>query len=113
MCSLLGRNVAPGLRSTCRDRQSVPRGDLDDQIQQLRELVGAEGRGSLLDGGRSYLLVGEKGDGFGQRQGPPLTVGEERRLAPGAQCVETLFGLTLPSGVLGVHVDAVRTAVDL
>src|SRR5204862_195343 len=43
----------------------------------------------------------------------PLPVGEERRLPPRRQRVEPLLGLADRAGVLGVHVDAVRAAVEL
>jgi hypothetical protein len=42
-----------------------------------------------------------------------LAVGEVRRLAPGGQGIEALFGLADRPCVLGVHVDAVGAAVQL
>src|SRR5262249_18745925 len=52
-------------------------------------------------------------DGLGPLERRALTIAEERRLPPGVERVEALLGFACVPGVLGVHVDAVRAAVDL
>ena len=49
--------------------------------------------------------------GPGQRR--PFAIGVDGRLAPGVQEIEALLGFSMLARVLGVHVDAERTAVDL
>jgi hypothetical protein len=67
---------------------------------QFEDLIG--------DVGKSYLR-----HSLGPSQSGALPIGEERRLAPGRQRVQPLFGFAAGSGVLGVHVDAAGTTVDL
>jgi len=47
--SRFGRDVTPGLRGSCRDRQSVPGIDLDYQIEESCELVWSKDCGCLVD----------------------------------------------------------------
>src|SRR6266446_9240439 len=43
----------------------------------------------------------------------PFLLGVERRLTPGIERINALFGLAGSTCVLGVHVDAVRAPIDL
>src|SRR5579871_5652374 len=57
-------------------------------------------------------LVNQR-DGFGPGKRGSFAVGEERRLAPGVERVETLLGLARCSGVFRVHIEAESAAIDL
>src|SRR6476659_9715695 len=59
------------------------------------------------------MRLGELRDRLGPLERGALAVGEERCLPPGAERVETLLRLAPEACLLGVHVDAVGTAVDL
>ena len=71
--------------------------------------------GRILDS--LFRRLSNRDERAGHRLGPfqrrTLTLGVERRLPPGAQPVDPLLGLAEGARVLGVHVEAVGTAVDL
>jgi len=55
-----------------------------------------------------YVVVGDERDSLGEGQRLAFSLGMDRCFPPSRQQVETLFGLTLGSRILGVHVEAER-----
>src|SRR5690606_8101608 len=60
-----------------------------------------------------HVRVAEQRDRFGPGKRGALALGEERRLAPGAERVDALLGLAGCPRIFRVHVDAVGARVDL
>src|SRR5215217_2450409 len=109
---LAARLVASGHRPRA-DREPVPavyRNGGHGKIDQF--LLGKLLPRPLVDL-VAHVSLGDPGDGLGPLQGRPLSLAEERRLAPGVERIEALLAFARSPCVLGVHVYAERAAVDL
>jgi hypothetical protein len=103
----------PGDPGPGADPDGVPGVDGDDEADQRRDLLRAELRGHVLVSLIGNVRIGQARHGLGERQRRALARGEVRGLAPGGQAVDALLALADRARVLGVHVDAVGTAVEL
>src|SRR6185312_4454420 len=108
----LPRNVITDGR-TPRNGEAVPGVDGDNGEDELCQFV----RFKPLTGFVHHIVrdvrLGDERDRFGESQGSTFPGREERRLPPGGERIEPLFGLAYRSGVFAVHVEAVSAAVDL
>jgi hypothetical protein len=57
--------------------------------------------------------IGQPGALLGELESSPLGLGEDRRLSPGGDQVESHRAFPAMLGVLGVHIQAAGAAVDL
>src|SRR5579859_3011109 len=57
--------------------------------------------------------LGNQSNSLGPRQGGSLPIGVEGCFTPCVEFVKSLLGFAQSTGVLRMHVDAIRTAVDL
>src|ERR1700722_2976224 len=97
------------------DVQPVPRVDPRDDAHQRGELLGVVVLDRVGPGlvGDTAGPVRDAGALLGELERGPLGVGEDVRVPPRRHQVEPHRGLPGVLGVLGVHVDADRAAVDL
>src|SRR5450759_4735420 len=101
----------PGHRAE-RDRETVPAVDGHDRQREIDELSLAELLSSQLVHLVGDVFDADARDRFGPGERRALALGEERRLAPQANGVQPLFRFAERSRDLGVHVGAIRAAVD-
>src|SRR5450759_5160522 len=101
----------PGHRAE-RDRETVPAVDGHDRQREIDELSLAELLSSQLVHLVGDVFDADARDRFGPGERRTLALGEERRLAPQANGVQPLFRFAERSRDLGVHVGAIRAAVD-
>src|SRR5438105_49210 len=55
----------------------------------------------------------DPGDGLGKRECRAFALGVKRRLLPRVEHVESLLGLAEGAGVFRMHIEAIRTPIDL
>src|SRR5882762_235208 len=73
----------------------------------------AELLANLVIVGIRSVRLGNQSQRLGPRQSGPLAFGVEGRLTPGIEFVQPLFRLAHCARILGMHVNAVRAAIDL
>jgi GntR family transcriptional regulator/MocR family aminotransferase len=60
-----------------------------------------------------HMVGGDKRNGLGESQRRPFAGGEELRLPPNRQRVDTLLAFAGGAGVPAVHIDAIRASIQL
>jgi len=96
-----------------RDRDTVPAVDGHYCRRQRAEFGFAELLPDSLVDFVGDLIAGDERDCFGPFERGTFAVGVVRSLAPRTEAVESLLGFALRPRILTVHIEAVRTAVDL
>src|SRR5690606_18441433 len=104
--------IAPDLAPE-PDGKSVPGVDGSDRQRQVDQLLLVEVLPHALVELVGNVVLRDERQGFRPLESRPLALAVERSLAPRRQQVEALLGLPCCARVLGVHVDAVRAAVEL
>jgi len=95
------------------DGEPVPGVDGPDQHGQIDRLGLRKLRANVCIDVIGSVGFGDQRHRFGPCQRGAFTIGIKRRFPPRIQQIQPLFSFAVLARVLGVHVDAERTAVDL
>src|SRR5579872_3839223 len=95
------------------DTNPIPAVDGDDGHGEADQLLFSEELSDLLIDIVGCMRVSDQGQSFGPGERGPLAIGVERRFPPGVEQIETLLGFASRAGILGMHIETERAAVDL
>src|SRR5882724_12606179 len=99
--------------STHRDGKAVPGVDGGQGKHQRNHLLFVEVRSCALEDRVGHMALRDPGDGVSKRERRAFALGVKRRLLPRVQHIESLLGLAEGAGVFRMHIEAIRTPIDL
>src|SRR5271170_887871 len=110
---LVHRWLVLTLHHTKRDRNPVPSIDRDHSHRQVHQLLLRKVLPRMLIHRIRNMVRTHQSHSLAPRQRSLLAIRKERRLPPGVQSIEPLFALALRTSIFRVHIQTIRTPINL